>query len=201
MQVFLSCSLSSEDADVVELIRTVCQGLGLQCVTVDTAAAAAPPAEARQLMRHSDGVIAIATCRDRLSETEFAMPASVREEMAMAFAMHAPLLPLVEAGVRTDGMFRNFATSLTFDRRRLTTNEAIGKIIRAISSFKAILESKRQLDQRRQRTGGRFEVIPVVLAIAGNTLDLRLRIELPERSPRLMRQWARLQHHRRHSVR
>jgi hypothetical protein len=140
VQVFLSCSSRVEDEEVVRFFKSVCTGLGLRTVTVDTASPSVPPAEARRLMSQSMGVVAVATRRDRLTSTEYAMPSAVREEVAMAYGLQAPLLPIVEDGVRIDGMFANFATALRFDRDRLAVPDRLEKVIRAISSFKDIIQ-------------------------------------------------------------
>lgn len=103
IEVFFSCSFSTADAVVNELVERVCKGLNLICTNVGAGFSAIPPEKARERIASAEGLIAVVTTRDRLDSGEYIMPAAVREEISIAYGLSKPILIVGEAGVRFDG--------------------------------------------------------------------------------------------------
>lgn len=134
--VFFSCSFKKDDQDVVDLVRGVATGQGLECVNVDTGAAPTPPEEVKRLLQNAAGLIAVATRRDALSGGEYHMPSAVRDEISIAYGLGRPLLLFREEGVRFDGFLTNYGSHLTFDRKEIYKPDFIQKLVKAVSGFR-----------------------------------------------------------------
>jgi len=142
IKVFLSCSSRQQDKPINELVQTICRGIGINCINVARGYEELPPEKAREYINESSALLAIVSRRDTLSETDFAMPAAVREEIAMAYFGNKPLRLIIEEGVRMDGFVQNYGTALQFRKPDILTMDFIYKITATL------YELRMQLDRR-----------------------------------------------------
>jgi hypothetical protein len=136
IDVFLSCSFSAGDAALNELVKGVCKGLHVTCVNVGAGYSSVPPEKAREYISSAEGLVAVATVRDRLDNGEFIMPAAVREEIAIAYGLGKPILIVGESGVRFDGFMNNYCTRLPFVREDMTRPAFIEKLVHTLFTFR-----------------------------------------------------------------
>jgi len=108
--LFFSCSFRKDDEEINLLVASLCQAMDIETINVSGAFARTPPDQARTQILQSAGVLALAVRRDKQDDGSWAMPAAVREEIAIAFALHKPVLLLFEDGVRIDGFMNNYGT-------------------------------------------------------------------------------------------
>jgi hypothetical protein len=141
VNVFFSCSFSDEDKNVNNFFHSIAKALEVNCANVDTSYALTPPAQAKQMINDSQGLIAICTRRTKKDDNEYIMPTAVQEELTMAFAMSLPVLMFVENEVLIDGFKSNYGTYKLFDRTKLKDDDMIHAIIKAIHEFKLMLVS------------------------------------------------------------
>ena len=152
LDVFLSCSFSPDDAKVTNFFKALCQGLRISCVNVTGADTSVPPARARELIADCEGLIAVLTKREPLAAGDYEMPAAVREEVSIAYALGKRILIFAEAGVRLDGFMNNYATYMVFDRIALDRPETLEQALSSIRTFRARAEAELH-DARRAATG------------------------------------------------
>ena len=137
VDIFLSCSLEDDDKEVNDLFESICTALYINTVNVETASPQVPPDKARELIKNSQALIAIAVKRTSFGNGEYAMPLSVSQEISMAYGMETPILLFLEENVSVkEGMLQNYATHLEFSRDNIKTSEILGKIIKAIYDLK-----------------------------------------------------------------
>jgi hypothetical protein len=139
-KVFLSCSFREEDRPINELVQTVARGLAINFVNVAIGYSELPPEKAKEFIEESSALLAIISCRDKLSENEYAMPAAVREEISMAYYGNKPLLLIVEEGVRLDGFLQNYGTALRFRKRDISHNEFLYKLTASLYELRMKLD-------------------------------------------------------------
>src|SRR5688572_6711956 len=96
VKLFLSCSFKQADNLIVDHFRAILRGAGFDCINVSGAHRETPPKVATDLLKQVSGVVAVITKRDRLVDGGFTMPAAVREEIAMAAALHKEILIFCE---------------------------------------------------------------------------------------------------------
>lgn len=136
-KAFLSASFEKEDIEVVKYFQSICEGLGIECVNVDTAYVVTPPEKARELIKESDALVAVATKRVERKNGKFNMPSAVDEEMSMAFGLGKPILIFVEDGIDVDkGFIKNYGTYKQFTRDKLSEHSVFREIISAIEELK-----------------------------------------------------------------
>lgn len=136
IDIFLSCSFASDDIAIIELIRSVCVGMGLQCINVDAGSSSVPPEKAKEYISRASGLVAVATRRDLLNSGEFIMPSAVREEISIAYGLGKRILIIGEEGVRFDGFMSNYGTRLPFSREVLTQPTFIQKLVFSVYTFR-----------------------------------------------------------------
>lgn len=136
VDVFFSCSFRDEDRDVNDLFLGICSALDIKCINVDGAYSEVPPDIARKKIDQVQGLIAIATKRNKLESGDYAMPSAVQEELAMAYGKEVPILFFVENGVSIEGMKGNFGTFQSFNREDICKKDFLEKAIRSIHTLK-----------------------------------------------------------------
>jgi hypothetical protein len=136
IDIFLSCSFREDDAALVNLVKSICRALEMDCVNVSKGYGQIPPEKAREYIKGLPAVIAIATRGQRAGEKEYVMPSAVREEVSMAYALGKPILLIRESGVQFDGFMNNYGTHLTFSRDSAWTTEFIEKLVASIHTLK-----------------------------------------------------------------
>lgn len=142
-KVFMSCSFTTEDQDVVNFFKCICNSVDCTCINVQDGYALTPPTQAREMIEEVKALIAIATKREEKADGTFLMPEAVEEEMSMAFALKKPILLFVEKGVDiSQGFKQNYGTYLEFDRSKLYDLSFLEKVIRSIHNLKCQIFSE-----------------------------------------------------------
>lgn len=139
--VFLSCSFEKQDKKVVDFIKAICVGMEMQCINVDKASPQVPSDEARKQIQGAKGLIGVVTRRKQAAGGEWLGPASVRDEIAFAFALNKPLLLLVEDNVTTDGFIATVGTWVNFNRSTLTRADFVEKLSGSLYEFRYALSA------------------------------------------------------------
>lgn len=121
-------------------MASLCQAMDIETINVSGAFARTPPDQARTQILQSVGVLALAVRRDKQDDGSWAMPAAVREEIAIAFALHKPVLLLFEDGVRIDGFMNNYGTHVTFRRDEVRDTGVLQTLVKSIFTFRAELQ-------------------------------------------------------------
>lgn len=134
--VFMSCSYQSNDEQVNDLIKSICNGLSMLTTNVSKGYIQLPPEEARKQISETSMLIAVITKRTETIEGKYYMPSAVREEISMAFAIKKPMLLLVEKGIELDGFMKSYGTYLSFERENLFTTEVLESLIFSIHNAK-----------------------------------------------------------------
>lgn len=145
IDIFFSCSFQEEDREVNDFFLAICSALDIKCINVDGAYTSVPPDVARKQIDDAQGLIAIATKRNKLDSGEYAMPSAVQEELSMAYGKDTQILLFVEDGVSIDGMKSNYGTYMTFTRENICQNEILEKIIRSTHTLKLEIISPNDL--------------------------------------------------------
>lgn len=138
---------------MVDFFAKVCQGVDMQCVNVNKGYVETSPEVARELIKDSHLLVAIATRREQLKSGAFEMPKAVEQEISMAFGSDVPILIFVEDGVDTSGFTKNFSNYLRFGRESLKSPEFIEKVVSSIHGAKmnVILPEDLQIEQMGQK--------------------------------------------------
>lgn len=113
-KVFLSCSFEPEDMPINSLVMALCKGLEIDCVNVAKAYTQVPPDQARDYIISALALVAVTSRRHKINDSDYLMPASVRDEIGIAFGLKKPLLLIVEEGVLVDGFLSNYGTFLRY---------------------------------------------------------------------------------------
>jgi len=151
IQIFLSCSFHPDDEDILKFFASICRGLDIQYVNVDKGYVSTPTEKALELIMDSQALLAIATCRDKMTTGNFMMPKAVSEEIAMAFANKKPILILAEDGVdMSSGFTSGYDTYLHFNRKSLKDSEFLEKVIASIHGMKMDVISPQDLQIAQQ---------------------------------------------------
>jgi len=147
-EVFLSCSFAPADSGLNELVRGVCEGLGIACLNVSAGYAAIPPKQVKKFIHQSSGMVAVITKRDRLKNGKYIMYSAVREEITMAFAQDKPILMIAEDGVLLDGFLNNYGTQLPFVRDEMMRPSFIQNLVYSIYTFRtSVISTEASLTQ------------------------------------------------------
>jgi hypothetical protein len=137
IKMFFSCSFSEEDTKIVQFISSICRGLNITPLNVDRGYDTIPPEKAKEIMKTSSALIAVAVRRHETKEGSYIMPSAIREEITMAYAMEKPILLFAESDVKLDGFINNYCTHLSFDRNTLLSDfKIIEKIVASIHEHK-----------------------------------------------------------------
>lgn len=145
ISAFLSCSYSSEDKQINDLVVAVCEGLDIKPTNVSNGYTTLPPEEAKNQIRDVPFVIAIITKRLESVDGKNIMPSAVREEIAMAYGLNKPLLLITEKNINLDGFMKSYGTHLSFDKDEIHNNEFIKKLILSIHGAKMNIVSTHDL--------------------------------------------------------
>ncbi len=121
-KAFLSCSFNEKDTDVNDLVKSICEGLRIECINVCEGYQQSPAMKAKEMIAGSHMFIAVITRRERVDRDIFNMPASVHDEISMAYALNKPVLLIKEKGVRCDGFLNHYGTHISFSRDKLRTS-------------------------------------------------------------------------------
>lgn len=113
-----------------------------------------PPARAKELIADCAGLIAVLTRREPLAAGDYEMPAAVREEVSIAYALGKRILIFAEMGVRLDGFMNNYATYMVFDRGALDRPETLEQALSSIRSFRVRAET--ELSDAARAAAGEF---------------------------------------------
>jgi hypothetical protein len=133
---FLSCSFRSEDKEVNDYFKAICEGLNVTCKNVSDGYASTPPEVARKMIQDCKIVLAVIPKREQTTSGKWTMPSAVHEEMAMAYALKKPTLIVIEDGVTCDGFLANLGTYKTFERTSLHTNDFVKTIVSSIHGLR-----------------------------------------------------------------
>jgi hypothetical protein len=143
--VFLSCSFSEDDKAINDLVKAICKGMDIDCINVAKGYTQVPPGQAREYIDKSMALVAVVTRRDKLNEQEYAMPASVRDEIGIAYGLQKPLLLIAEKGVRMDGFMQNYGTYLCFTKEMSRDAGFIEQLTASLHKLKVQLTPAHEL--------------------------------------------------------
>lgn len=132
LKVFFSCSFKSEDEQIVDYFRALCEGLNMTCTNINRAAPRTPGKEAKEMIMTSDALIAIATRRKKTSNGMYDMPSSVQVEIGMACGLGKPALLFVENGVTVEGLADKIVVYDKFNRDELWNAAYLKKAVRSL---------------------------------------------------------------------
>jgi len=114
--VFLSYSFSKpEDRNLVVEIEELLRSFGIRLETGLNLGGNQLTDEIKSLIERADGLIALASRRDRLDSGEWVTHPWIRDEFAYAKANNKSSIALVEDGVRTNGAYESYER-IPFDR-------------------------------------------------------------------------------------
>lgn len=136
INVFLSCSSREDDADIVNLVKSICRALDVNCVNVSAGYTQSPLERAKGYIRNLPAMIAVATRREPISDEKYMMPPAVRDEISMAYALEKPVLLICEDGVQVDGLISGNSTYLPFSRESIRETECMEKLIASIYNLR-----------------------------------------------------------------
>lgn len=107
--VFLSYSFSTpEDRSLVVEIEELLRSFGIKLETGLNLGGGQLTDEVESLIRHSDGLIALASRRERLESGDWVTHPWIRDEFGYAKAKNKNSVALVEDGVKTDGAYESY---------------------------------------------------------------------------------------------
>ena len=115
-------------------MRAICEGIDMECFTVDRAYPIAPGVVALDEIKKRAAFVAIATRRTETADHQFKASDAVREEIAYAHAFGKNIVLIKEAGVVDDGM--NRVADLTFDRSDLHKPDFLKKLVTSLHEAK-----------------------------------------------------------------
>lgn len=143
---FLSCSFRTDDIEINNLVKAICEGLDISCSNVSTGFAEIPPEKAKELIKEAGVFIGVAVKRSKFEGVEeYSMPESVNNEISIAWTVQKPILLLKEKNVKVEGFTSNYCTYLEFERDNMTSGEMITKLVRALHTLKLGVLNDREL--------------------------------------------------------
>lgn len=132
--IFLSYSFSTpEDRSIVVEIEELLRSFGIKLETGRNLAGGQLTDEVKSLIRHSDGLIALASRRERVDSGDWITHPWIRDEFGYAKAINKPSIALVEDGVRTNGAYENYER-IPFTRD--DTSPALLKLAKTLGIWK-----------------------------------------------------------------
>jgi hypothetical protein len=138
-KAFISCSFSPEDRAIVEFFKRLLSALNFNSIVYDRVEIQNLTTTVEDLIRTSDCVIAIATRRSRIVETEdWTTSDWIHHEIAFGRAHAKPIALFVERGVRISGFVDTEVRRVTFSRESLI--DAVDPIVGHLYSVRRALD-------------------------------------------------------------
>jgi hypothetical protein len=139
-RAFLSCSLNSEDAEVVDMFKRLIRSFDIDPLVYDYQELGRVSDKVKEHIIKSDCLIAIATRRKKIEGLDlWACPDWIHHELALAHAYNKPVAIFFEDGVRIEGLIETEERRQKFVRTDLLRD--IDKIARFLFSLRTNLES------------------------------------------------------------
>ena len=141
---FLSCSLSSEDTEVVDMFKRLIRSFDIDPFVYDYQELGRIPDKVKEHIIKSDCLIAIATRRRKIEGLDlWACPDWIQHEIALAHAYEKSVAIFFEDGVKIEGLLETEERRQKFLRSDLLRD--IDKITRFLFSLRTHLESSYQI--------------------------------------------------------
>lgn len=197
--VFLSCSFAPEDKPINSLVMALCKGLDIDCVNVATASTQLPPEKAREYITSALALVAVISRRNKINESDYMMPASVRDEIGIAYGLKKPLLLIVEEAVLVDGFMPHFGTFLRYATGAQHDDSFIEKLTASLYNLKNSITPPTELpvDPQRDEFISESTMILTVLSLSDSddilwtqSTTKTLRFKKTCRSPLMAACWS-----------
>lgn len=144
-RAFLSCSLASEDAEVVETFKRLVRSFDIDPFVYDYQELGRVPEKIKEHIIRNDCLIAIATRRKKIEGLDqWGCPDWIHHEVALAHAYKKPVAIFFEDGVRIEGLLETEERRQRFSRPDLLRD--IDKITRFLFSLRSHLESAYRIE-------------------------------------------------------
>lgn len=119
-KAFLSCSFAEEDKEVTEFFKKLIEAFDIEPEVYDYQEIGRIPDKVKQRIIESDCVVAIATRRRKLEDSDYwACSDWIQHELALANAYNKPIAVFAEEGVRIEGLIAMEERRQRFDRENL----------------------------------------------------------------------------------
>jgi hypothetical protein len=139
-KAFLSCSLDSEDREIVDFFRGIIRGFDIDPQVYDYQEIGRLPDNIKERIINADCLIAIATRRQKIEgSNDWACPDWIHHEVALANAYQKPIAIFFEDGVKLEGLIAAEQRRERFCRGDLLCN--VHKLVRFLFNLRAHLES------------------------------------------------------------
>lgn len=146
IKTFFSCSFDDEDKDVVDYFLSIAVAFSCFCDNVKTASSINPPEKARQMIKESDMVIAIATKRKKSIDDKWSMPDAVLQELSFAYALNKPVVLFVEDDVELLGFTKSISTYYVFSRKLISSSQQNAEIIKAFFDVRKEMDASSYIE-------------------------------------------------------
>jgi len=136
---FISCSFSPEDRSIVEFFKGLLSALNFSPTVYDRVEVQNLTTTVEDLIRTSDCVIALATRRSRIADSEqWTTSDWIHQELAFARAHAKPIALFVEHGVRITGFVDSEVRRVAFSRENLI--DVVDPIVGHLYSLRRALD-------------------------------------------------------------
>jgi hypothetical protein len=138
-KAFICCSVSPEDQAIVEFFKRLLAALNLNAIVYDRIEIQNLTTTVEELIRTSDCVIALATRRSRIVESDdWTTSDWIHQEIAFGRAHAKPIALFVERGVHMTGFVDTEVRRVTFSRDKLL--DAVDSIVGHLYSLRRALD-------------------------------------------------------------
>jgi len=143
---FLSCSLTSEDSEIVEFFKRLIKSFDIEPEIYDYQEIGRIPDKVKELIVKRDCLIAIATRRNKIEGSDFwACPDWIHHEIALANAYKKPIAIFIEEGVKIEGLIAMEERRERFSRKNIL--QSVEKITRFLFNLRTHLDSMYRIDK------------------------------------------------------